>query len=211
MSIWAVSLQFKSWCMRSRLCSTGMSMGQQLGVEATYGAAEGCRMSAAAAAAAEVVRHGGCGRLVASSSGEVHLQLPALQPLHGFGGSSSADVDGTDTAAQHAAAPAAAGQLQFGSSVDDQLQWLPVTTGRPPLQQLIEGWLATLQQLPQSEHKDAAAGDGRSSSISMKTKQRGRRLRCNLYAMGPAALVADAQVLCGGIKGLHFVQKAYQL
>jgi hypothetical protein len=142
---------------------------------------------------------------VTNSSGEVHLQLPALQRMHGIA-ASSIDADGSDAAP----AAAAAGQLLWGSSADDQPQSLPVKTGRPPLQQLIEGWLATLQQLPQSDHKDAAAGDGHSSS-SNSVKKVGHRLRCNVYAMGPAALVADAQVLCGGVKGLHFVQKAYQL
>jgi hypothetical protein len=211
MAIWAVSLQFKSRCRHSQFAYKRIS--QQLGAEASYGAAEGCSMPAAAvaaaAAAADVVRHGGCGRLVTCSSGEVYLQLPALHTAHIIG-SSSADVNGTDIAA---AAPAAAGQLWCGSSDDDKPQWLPVTTGRPPLQQLIEGWLATLQQLPQlpqSDHKDAAAEYSLGSSSS-KLKQQGRRLRCNVYAMGPAALVADAQLLCGGMKGLHFVQKAYQL
>jgi hypothetical protein len=166
-------------------------------------------MPAAAAAAAEIVRHGGCGKVVTCSSGGVHLQLPALHAAHGDLRRRSTNMDGTDMAA--AAAAAAAGQLWSGSTAgDEQLPlWLPVATGRPPLQQLIESWLATQQQLPQPLHKGAADSHGSSSSTRML--QHGSQLRCSVYAMGPAALVADAQVLCGGIQGLHFVQKAYQL
>jgi hypothetical protein len=82
---------------------------------------------------------------------------------------------------------------------------IPVTAGRPQLQPLVEGWMAMLRQLPQ------AAGSLDSSSSSRDQKEAKREVFCRVYAMGPAPLVADAQVLCGGIKGLHFVQKTYQM
>jgi hypothetical protein len=82
---------------------------------------------------------------------------------------------------------------------------VPVTAGRPQLQPLVEVWLAMLRQLPK-----AAAADSLESSRKHQTEKQSE-LFCNVYAMGPAPLVADAQVLCGGIERLHFVQKTYQL
>ncbi|KAF6254932.1 hypothetical protein COO60DRAFT_273403 [Scenedesmus sp. NREL 46B-D3] len=182
-----------------------VNISKQRAADGPHSGSEDCGMSAAAAAAAaaaaEVVRRGGCGRLVTSSSGEVFLQLPTLQAArHGSG-------DAASTAA------AAAAQLWRNSS-DLQELTVPVTEGRPPLQQLTEGWLATLQQLPQlsplASKDEAAALNGCASGGTGKNKSSGR-LQCSVYAMGPAALVADAQVLCGEAKGLQFVQKAYQL
>jgi hypothetical protein len=134
--------------------------------------------SAAAAAAAEAVRQGSCGKLVrSSSSNRLQLQLP---PLH-------------------------CAQLTADSSRCHcgRYDAVPVTAGRPQLQPLIEGWMAMLRQLPQ------AADSFNSSSRDQKEPK--SEVFCRVYAMGPAPLVADAQVLCGGITGLHFVQKTYQM
>jgi hypothetical protein len=174
LAILAASRLWNSW--RKQRQSATVSFSKQGGAaELTTAAAAA---ATAAATAAEVVRNSSYGQLVASSSGEMQLQLPSLL-----------------------------------SDTGDTHQWaLPVTNSRPPLQQLIDGWLATLQQLPQlpqPANKDAATG---SSSSSSSSQRRGESVvRCTVYAMGPAPLVADAQVLCGRLKGLHFVQKAYQL
>jgi hypothetical protein len=87
---------------------------------------------------------------------------------------------------------------------------LHVTAGRPQLQSLVEGWVAMLRQLPQAAdgNEDAATGNKHKKAAGQKA---GSKVVCAVYAMGPAPLVADAQVLCGGMKGVHFVQKTYQL
>jgi hypothetical protein len=175
--ILAVAMLAKSWCQRKGSATARVSKHARA-------AADGCSSSAAgAAAAAKVVGSGGCGKVTVSSSGEMQLQLPAALLQSGSADSSS----------------------DMSSNADDVA--LAVKNGRPPLQQLIEGWMAMLQQLPQ---KDAAAAVSSSSSSSNNRKSQGG-VRCTVYAMGPAALVADAQVLCGGMKGVHFVQKAFQL
>jgi hypothetical protein len=116
--------------------------------------------SVGAAPAAAVVQNGSCGNLVASSSGGIHLELPALLS------DSSASVTST------------------ASSSGTQRLVLPVTNSRPPLQQLIDGWLATLQQLPQPVHKDAAANSSSCVGSSSSSQRRGgSRVRYTVYAI----------------------------
>jgi hypothetical protein len=154
---------------------------------------------AASAAAAEAVRFGLRGTLVSSTSihngketTTLQLQLPAhIGGVCNFGGSS-------------------------GSSSSSSV--ISVTAGRPQLQQLMEGWMATMQQLPSSAlcgDDDAAGPSGPLGSDGSKRKSKqaitGDSLYWDVYAMGPAPLVADARVICGKLKGVCFSQRTHQL
>uniref|UniRef100_A0A383W8R5 Ferric oxidoreductase domain-containing protein n=1 Tax=Tetradesmus obliquus TaxID=3088 RepID=A0A383W8R5_TETOB len=92
-----------------------------------------------------------------------------------------------------------------GVAAMDSSNVLQVTAGRPQLQPLIENWLTMLKQLPK------AADSNESEGGKEQQKASGSQPLCAVYAMGPAPLVADAQVLSGGMKGVHFVQKTYTL
>jgi hypothetical protein len=141
--------------------------------------------AAAAAAAAEAVQRGSCGKLVSSSSSS----------------SSSGNVLQLELPALHR--PAAHQQAASCCDHEAGSRVLPVTAGRPQLQPLVEGWLAMLRQLPRAADR---SGDDKEQQ-----KTAGCQPLCAVYAVGPVPLVADAQVLCGGMEGVHFVQKTYQL
>jgi hypothetical protein len=161
-------------------------------------AAGSAALAAASAAAAEAVRLGLRGTLVSSTSSNngkntttLQLQLPA-----------------------HVGGVCNLGGRRGSSSV------ISVTAGRPQLQQLMEGWMATMQQLPASAlcgDDDAIsagpAGPLGSDGSKRKTKQAEKRdsLYWDVYAMGPAPLVADAKLICGKLKGVCFSQRTRQL
>ncbi|GBF96993.1 hypothetical protein Rsub_09790 [Raphidocelis subcapitata] len=75
---------------------------------------------------------------------------------------------------------------------------LPVTPGRPALDELVRGWLAGLRQLP-------LAADGRPHRVLV-------------YAAGPDRLVQSAQLLCDDVNArsplgvhLYFVRRSHEL
>jgi hypothetical protein len=77
-----------------------------------------------------------------------------------------------------------------------------VEVGRPPVEQLVKGWVASVQQLP----TDLAG-----SSSSKRQQQ-----QFDVYCMGPTPLVATVQLLCddmnkAGNVSVNFVQKTHEL
>lgn len=133
---------------------------------------------AVSAAAVAALSCSSSGRLLAAADGSLQLQLPAppkQQALHASAGASSAA-----SAAQPVPHAAAASVC------------LPVARGRPPLQQLVKGWVATQQQLVMHAHHSGE--------------------RCyTVYAMGPEKLVVQVQELCDDVAGLSFVRRTHQL
>jgi hypothetical protein len=85
----------------------------------------------------------------------------------------------------------------------------PVEVGRPPLEQLVRSWIASVQQLP-----GGLANSSSSSSSSSKGQQQQQQF--DVFGMGPTLLVASVQLLCddinkaGGVS-VNFVQKTHEL
>jgi hypothetical protein len=150
----------------------------------------------ASAAAAAAVRVGLLGTLVCSTSSNNGIETASLQLL----------------------LPAHTGTgCNLGGSSVRSSSVITVTAGRPPLQQLIDGWMATMQQLPTSamcSEEDTAVPVGTLGVGSKRTSKQaksGNSVYWDVYAMGPAALVADAKVVCGKLKGVCFSQRTHQL
>jgi hypothetical protein len=128
--------------------------------------------------------------------GGLQLHLPAVQKQQHEAGTVSAD---SSTVASEAARllqqphdSASVVQQQYDSSTA-----VPVELGRPPLQQLVKGWLATQQQLATHDHSSSSSSSGKRSYT--------------VYAMGPEQLVQSVQQLCCDMTPLRFVRKTHHL
>lgn len=136
-------------------------------------------VNAVSAAAVAAVSSCSSGRLLAAADGSLQLQLPMppKQPAMHAGSPDSSS-------------PAQEAVLQPSAAATSSC--LPVESGRPPLQQLVKGWLATQQQLVMHGHSSGT--------------------RCyTVYGMGPEQLVCEVQQLCDDVAGLSFVRRTHQL
>lgn len=168
LTLWATLLVWKSE-QKAKLATASKNSG----ISQNTPDGETSTVSAAAAAAAAAELAGSKGILAGTASGSLHLQLAGLP--------TSSTGNGQACAAVHPGA---------------ELLTIPIEAGRPPLPELVKGWLATVRQLP------AAPGSGGSSS---------GRVRCNVYAMGPGKLVQSVQVLCNEVVGVNFVRKTHEM
>ena len=190
MTLWVslllLKLQRHAERSSSSSCGTMHAQGAKCASAAAMDAASSgsvpkTAVGAVAAAAVAAARCSSSGRLLATADVSLQLQLPTLpkQPAM-FAGSTASSA--TQEAAQ-------LGVLQSSGAA----LCLPVERGRPTLQRLVKGWLATQQQLSMHEHS-------------------GKKRCYAVYGMGPQQLVCQVQQLCDeDAARLCFVQKTHQL
>lgn len=145
-------------------------------------------VTAVSAAAAAATQSCSSAKLTTAADGTLELQLLAPHKQHAaiYAGSAAAAE-----AVQLLQRPADSAS-SCGSTVT------AVECGRPPLQQLVSCWLATLQHLAPLQH-------------SSNTSSSHHKRSCTVYAMGPEQLVQYVQQLCDEVPCLQFVRKTHQL
>lgn len=140
---------------------------------AAQGAQPGCASAGAAAAAATLWRTAAAGNV---AGGAMSVVPEATSACH----NRSCSAGGSEPLPAPAAAVGGVGQLHLQlwapGGTYPMAVTVPVASGRPPLAQLLQAWLAGLQQLP--------VGSG------------SQHRAVQVYAMGPEPLVLAVQLLC---------------
>eukprot|EP00879_Flechtneria_rotunda_P005830 GHRR01006134.1.p1 GENE.GHRR01006134.1~~GHRR01006134.1.p1 ORF type:complete len:902 (+),score=349.32 GHRR01006134.1:184-2889(+) len=166
---------------------------------------DGAKTSAAAAAAA-------CPVAAMAAAALAAREFCQLKPSTAAGAVDGIIADKAAHSVWELQIPAAAAATEGtgGSHIGVTAVTTPVETGRPPLIELINSWLAARKQLPNS---DGSCGSSSSSGGRLQQQQ-----QYAVYAMGPTKMVADVQLLCDDINQrpgssvyLDYVQKTHEL